>query len=63
MANEVKFDEWRPTKERIAPPSPMVRFAMKTFGATSESTANKILLMMAVIFFALTAFVIFTMIL
>ncbi len=63
MANEVKFDEWRPTKERSAPPSFMVHLAMKVFGVTSESAANKILLIMSVIFFALTAFVIFTIIL
>lgn len=63
MPNEVQFDEWRPTEERKVPPSGLVSFAMKYLGARSEHAANSILLVAAVLFFALTMFVIFTAIL
>jgi hypothetical protein len=59
MAGEVKFDEWRPSEERQTPPSGLVKFAMKYLGAKNEHAANTVLLGAAVVFFALTLFVIF----
>ncbi len=63
MSDNVQFDEWRPSKDQITPPSAMVRFVMNFLGAKNEHAANTVLLVAALIFFVLTVFVIFMMIL
>lgn len=61
MQNGVQFEgDWRPPKEKHNP-SKMVAFIMRVFGIQNEHAANTVLLTLSIIFFAVAAFIMFSL--